>query len=144
MAHLGSSIRRAVAILVVVGAALTIVSSATAHTTSGSATPGNDGSHPWSSDLCSWSPNSLPGVFNFAHACKHHDGCYAGFPSSGKPTYWVSRYTCDQWFLNDMRASCAWQHGFAPARWNCENYARTYYSTVRALAWYAYKGPWRN
>ena len=123
---------------------LALAPGAGAHTGQGNATPGNDGWHPWDSDLCSWSPNAIPPFFDFRHACKHHDGCYAGFPNGGRPTYWVSRYQCDAWFYYDMMASCRWQHGFAPARWNCENYASTYFNTVRAVAWFAYKGPWRN
>lgn len=131
-------------ILVGLVALVALAPSAGAHTGQGNATPGNDGWHPWDSNLCSWSPNAIPPFFDFKHACKHHDGGYAGFPSAGRPTYWVSRYQCDRWFLADTMASCRWQHGFAPMRVNCEGYANRYYAAVRSLGWNAYKGPWRN
>ena len=63
-----------------------------------SATPYNQGGEWWSTDGCSVVPDS--GWWgNFHHACVHHDGCYRN--------HWASKSTCDTWFLNDMRASCA-------------------------------------
>ncbi|MFV0306674.1 MAG: phospholipase A2 [Desertimonas sp.] len=126
-------------------------STALAHTGQGNATPANDGWHPWATDGCSTpgaNVNSVWGIYNFRHACVHHDGCYTGFPRNGQATYWVSRAQCDAWFLSDMRASCRWQHGSdLSATWrarSCNTAANTYYGAVRAAGWWAYKGPWRN
>jgi hypothetical protein len=121
---------------------------AEAHTTQGRATPGNDGPHPWSTDGCSTPGikiSSVRGVFNFRHACEHHDGCYKGFPRDGKPTYWVSRSQCDLWFLYDMQASCRWQHGDDPSATrtgrDCEQWASNYLYAVRTHAARGYLGP---
>lgn len=131
------------------------VDTASAHTTQGSATPSNDGTHPWpvspsERSACSTPANehiggisAVPGVFDFNHACKHHDGCYEGFPRNGEPTYWVSRWQCDEWFYRDMRASCEEQ-----ARWDvlggCYNQADIYWSGVRVGGVGAYKGPYND
>jgi hypothetical protein len=124
---------------------------ASAHEGQGNATPANDGPHPWPTDACSTpgiNVNSVPGVFNFRHACVHHDGCYKGFPRNGRPTYWVSRSQCDTWFLYDMQASCRWQHGPNPngsfAGRQCMQMAATYHWAVRTYAAGAYKGPVNN
>lgn len=124
---------------------------ASAHTTQGNATPGNDGGHPWPTDYCSTpgiTVNSVRGIYNFRHACAHHDGCYKGFPRNGRATYWVSRWQCDTWFLYDMQASCQWQHGRSPsATWagrKCMQAASNYHYAVRRYASRAYKGPHNN
>lgn len=97
---------------------------AAAHTTGGSATGGGQW-HPWPSDACTKVPNTMPGIFNFTHACQHHDGCYVNRWSSDKAT-------CDRWFLNDMVAGCGW--------WNssCLNWAAAYYAGVRACGGYSW------
>ncbi len=88
-----------------------------AHTSTSSATPGNDSAHPWKSNGCGPSgaglviPDSMPGIFNFNHPCDHHDGCYGGSSRTGATPYWVSRQTCDSLFKSDMIASCKWKHG---------------------------------
>jgi hypothetical protein len=135
-----------VIVLDVAGAAL-----ASAHTGQGSATPGNDGHHPWPTNGCGPGgfgrlvPDKVIGIYNFNHACDHHDGCYAGFPKSGKPTYWVTRRQCDTWFLYDMQNSCRWRHGSNPSRtWagrRCLDAADDYHWAVRAHGRSSYKGP---
>jgi hypothetical protein len=130
-----------------VGLALGPASAASATTTPGvNATPYNATAHPWDTDGCSVVPDSglhtskvwtgygtLPHTasFDFNHACVHHDGCYRG--------RWASRATCDSWFLNDMRASCAASH---PRSWAsrevCANKAYQYYLGVRAFGAGAY------
>lgn len=84
----------------------------------------------------------MPGVFNFNHACKHHDGCYTGFPRKGVPTYWVSRRQCDDWFYDDMIASCK------EYEWDmfdlCRNSAELYYGAVRAEGGPGYQGKENN
>lgn len=60
----------------------------------GSAVPSNGGAepaktHPWKTDYCTASPDGLALVYDFRHACTHHDGCYAGFPRADEPVYWA-------------------------------------------------------
>lgn len=124
---------------------------AQAHTTNGYATPANDGTHPWTTNGCSTPGvrvNAVAGIYDFGHACKHHDGCYIGFPRNGQPTYWTSRWQCDAWFLYDMQASCRWQHGSnTSATWagrQCEQWASNYHWAVRTYGSGGYKGPWNN
>jgi Prokaryotic phospholipase A2 len=116
------------------------------------ATPYNNGPHPWTTDGCSIVPDSgvhvkkiyqwtrFGGLYvstsaswNFNHACVHHDGCYRG--------HWASRASCDQWFLNDMRATCSAMHPSSAARRAvCNAKATQYYVGVRALGGPAYNG----
>jgi hypothetical protein len=143
--------RRSCSTLVVLASCLAFpIAQAQAHTTQGSATPGNLSAHPWSSDGCSTpgaNINSVPGTFSFLHSCIHHDGCYTGFPTNGTPTYWVSRLQCDTWFRADMDASCRWQHGPNPngsLRGRvCMTTATTYYNAVRLFG-SGYYGPVNN
>ena len=119
------------------------------HMGQGNAVPSNAGGDPkvthpgWSDDYCTFSPDQVPGILDFRHACVHHDGCYAGFPdASGQPHYWAGKRQCDDWFLGDMQASCADQHA---SRWGwrydrCMESARSYYRTVVDYG-YGYKGP---
>ena len=135
------------AIVAVVILAFTGTPAASAHTTQGNATPSNDGPHPWpvhpsEQNACSTpirSVSSLPGNFDFNHACKHHDGCYIGFPENGVATYWVSRRQCDDWFYEDMLASCK------EYQWDlfdlCRNWAQMYYGAVRSEGGQWYEGP---
>lgn len=141
--RLGHSIGAAAATLAI---AIAFSGVALGHTTAGNATPANDGWHPWSSNGCSWVPDK-GSYFNFLHACKHHDGCYQGFPRKNKPTYWASRWQCDSWFLYDMQASCRWRHGSqtntSKNGRRCMQRAADYHYGVRKLARKAYKGPKR-
>ncbi|HEV2756911.1 MAG TPA: phospholipase A2 [Actinomycetota bacterium] len=101
------------------------------------ATPFNEGGEWWltaESDYCTVVPEAgvvpptigPPAWFNFGHACLHHDGCYQH--------HWAERATCDQWFLNDMTASCAALHGwYTPNFATCYELALVYFAGVRAL-----------
>ncbi len=130
--------RRSVALTLatpgVLGALFSVAApAAMATTTPGiAATPFNEGGEWWSSDGCSWVPDSgyhtikvngakVTGHYDFHHACVHHDGCYRN--------KWATRSTCDLWFRNDMYASCA------ALRSNSACYARAdlYYRGVRVL-----------
>lgn len=98
------------------------------------ATPYNETDHWWTSNGCSFVPDH--GMdFNFEHACDHHDGCYGN--------HWASRSTCDQWFLNDMRASCEamWEggrHFGINQRERCYDRASIYYWGVRRFGDFAW------
>ena len=106
-------------------AILCVAGTASATTTPGvNATPGNSGSHPWKNDGCTIVADKglhKDAYYDFNHACIHHDGCY------GK--HWASRATCDEWFLNDMYASCRYLFSGQ----GCYDRARLYYGGVRAL-----------
>lgn len=148
-----TTMARTLAAIVVSLAALSgAAGTAGATTTPGvAATPGNDGSHPWPSNGCGPTgrgvliPDSVKGVFNFNHACDHHDGCYGGFQRNGRATYWYSRSACDAQFRSDMLASCRWQHGSnlrkTWASLQCASLSTTYWLAVRASGSGAYKGP---
>lgn len=119
--------------------------SALAHSGQGNATPSNASGHPWAADGCTLSPDSWSNLYNFKHACDHHDGCYLGFaPRGGKAVYWVSKDQCDRWFLDDMNATCREMHPprsrYLPYsnRDACLDIARGYYNAVQALGagWY--------
>lgn len=131
-----SMLRRAAVVLVAVvgmaGVGLGATASpADATTTKGvTATPHNQGGEWWTTDGCSVVPDS-GATFNFHHACVHHDGCYRH--------RWASKQTCDWWFWNDMRASCAamfraWDPRSAP----CNSRAYAYYSGVYYFGQSAY------
>jgi hypothetical protein len=89
--------------------------------------------------------SSIPGAFDFRHACEHHDGCDKGFTRNGKPTYWVSRSQRGSWFLYDMQASCRWQHGENPSTTrggrDCRQGGSNYPYAVRTHAARAHLGP---
>ena len=153
-AHATSTRIRGALFMVAVMAILPVfarVENAGAHRGRGNATPNNDSAHPWKSNGCGPSfagfliPDSKRGVFNFNHACDHHDGCYAGFPRNGKPTYWATRKQCDEWFLGDMVASCKVTHGKnwgkTGAAKECNSKAYLYRQGVRERGKPFYKGP---
>lgn len=86
--------------------------------------------------------NSRPGVFDFRHACDHHDGCYQGLDRFGKNAT-ISRRSCDNTFLADMNASCREQHRFPLFTDNgrrCLVTAQVYHAAVRALGQPYYRG----
>ncbi|MCP2293292.1 phospholipase A2 [Nocardia amikacinitolerans] len=128
--------------------AVLVAGPAHAHTTQTPATPSNDGPHPWAVHPSESSACSTPGIsvssvfliYDFNHACKHHDGCYEGFPRNGKPTHWVSRKQCDDWFLGDMWHSCqsSWDQR------SCLSWMATYYNGVRVGGGPGYRGPVNN
>lgn len=120
---------------------------ASAHLGTEPATPSNmTDSHPWPYDGCSTPGariNSQPGVFDFLHACIHHDGCYGGYDRFGDPDATISRLRCDNTFLADMRASCAEEHQSDPnsqTAMQCRNTATLYYTAVRLFGRQFYRG----
>ncbi len=137
--------RRALTFAALVGAMTLVLCSGSAlgHTGPGKATPSNVGKgHPWKSNGCTWSPDAVKGMYDFKHACDHHDGCYIGFPRKGIPTYWVSKDQCDRWFRDDMRESCREDHppgvrGQPSNRDVCMQWANTYFDAVQRFG-----GPW--
>lgn len=109
----------------------------------------NDSSHPWQSNGCGpsgfgWLVADSTAVTRFNHACDHHDGCYGGYGHGN----WVSRRTCDDLFLRDMRSSCQVQFGspgwFNVGRASCDSVANLYYRSVRWFGAVAYDGPINN
>lgn len=131
-------------LLALIAFVLTLTRSGTAQatTTPGvNATPGNVTAHWWGSDGCTAVPDSgtYRGVsFDFNHACVHHDGCYA--------YHWGSRSTCDDWFYNDMVASCNYLHSASSSRLLCDEQAGIYWQGVRWFGgpfytWWSYKTP---
>jgi hypothetical protein len=86
----------------------------------------HSGSHWWPTDGCT----SAPELY-FNHACVHHDGCYA--------YHWADRGTCDQWFLNDMMATCRSLPFEMVA--GCATWAYAYYGAVRAFGGGYYNSP---
>jgi len=125
--------RVAALLAIVVGLAVVSPSASSpvsAHTSGGNATGGGQW-HPWPSDGCTKVPNWMPGIYNFTHACQHHDGCYVG--------RWAERATCDQWFLNDMNASCGTGSTLFTQRSRCRTIALAYYLGVRECGDYSYQ-----
>ena len=110
------------------------------------ATPGNEVAeeHTWGATGCSMpgaSIDSVPGLFDFRHACIHHGGCYEGLDRHGG-TAVIDRLRCDQLFRADLEASCTYLHGRA-TDWRateCGHAARSYYEIVRAFGAPYYEG----
>jgi Prokaryotic phospholipase A2 len=135
------------AILVAVG--LVLYSSATPSVALAGgepATPANAAlhEHPWNATGCTIpgaSLDSVPGLFDFQHACIHHGGCYEGLDRQGSPAV-IDRLRCDQLFHADLVSSCAVMHG-ASANWRaaeCKNTAESYYEVVRSFGGPYYTG----
>jgi Prokaryotic phospholipase A2. len=79
-------------------------------------------------------------VFDFLHACIHHDGCYQGLNRAGDPAR-ISRFSCDNTFLADMRASCEVPRTTFPANLKrCRDTAVLYYAAVRIFGGKSYQG----
>lgn len=97
---------------------------AAAHTDKTPATgPAQD--HPWEDDGCSVVPDVVPGLFQFTHACQHHDGCYGARTSS--------RLGCDVRFLFDLRMSCYTVWTTPENRPECLRLANIYFLGVRVF-----------
>ncbi|WP_330335376.1 hypothetical protein OHS33_37450 (plasmid) [Streptomyces sp. NBC_00536] len=151
-ARTGSRLLRkaATAATVLAGSAALLLGPASpvsATTTPGTnATPYNQGGEWWTTDGCTDVPDSgvhhawvqygkppftaygyLAGRYDFHHACMHHDGCYK--------YRWADRATCDQWFRNDMHASCTAMKSNAA----CDARAELYYRGVRVFG----EIPWK-
>lgn len=69
-------------------------------------------------------------TFDFTDACEGHDACYAEGGTE------ADRTSCDNEFLDDMRASCSemWPTQFFK-RLACQSVAGTYYLGVRLGGW---------
>ena len=80
------------------------------------ATPAGQGDH------CTFSPDKIPGVFNFISACDQHDACYAQKPYGATV---AGRERCDTEFYAAMLRSC---HSS-----RCRALAGTYFSFVRSF-----------
>lgn len=97
-------------------------------------TPFNMTGHPWSYDGCSLvQPRGthFGAYYDFLHACIHHDGCYRN--------RWASKATCDQWFYNDMMASCRALHSvWSWQRPGCMSRGSLYYLGVYYFGGNAY------
>lgn len=112
------------------------------------ATPFNASDHWWEDDGCTlvddrgmayhpyrersggWSQAGA--FFSFEHACEHHDGCYRH--------HWASKGTCDEWFYNDMKASCDALYPRDRARNGvCRTEAWKYYKGVQLFGLPAYR-----
>jgi len=85
-----------------------------------------------SSDYCSLSPDSMPGIFNFRYSCFLHDTCYN--------TCDAGKATCDAQFLMSMLASCALS--LQPLQ--CAGFAGVYYTAVALGGGWAYDAGQRN
>jgi phospholipase A2-like protein len=141
-----------VALLAVLLVALGLVLSwaaatpSTGYTADEPATPANAAmhQHTWSSTGCSIpgaTLDSVPGVFDFRHACVHHSGCYQGLDRQGAPAR-IDRLRCDQLFRADLQASCAVTYGTS-TNWRageCRSTAETYYEVVRSFGATYYAG----
>jgi Prokaryotic phospholipase A2 len=110
------------------------------------ATPANAAAHEhtWNSPGCSIpgaTLDSVPGVFDFQHACIHHGGCYQGLDRRGAPAT-IDRLRCDQLFHADLQASCGVMHGKS-TNWRaeeCRSTADSYYEVVRSFGTAYYTG----
>jgi RHS repeat-associated protein len=52
---------------------------------------------------CTFSPDRLPGIFNFRYSCDQHNYCYDF-------NWYAWRIQCDVWFHMNMRGQCYQQH----------------------------------
>lgn len=110
------------------------------------ATPANEAldEHTWGTAGCfvpGAAIDSVPGLFDFRHACTHHGGCYEGLDRHGSPAV-VDRLRCDQIFRTDLVASCSVLHGSATG-WratDCRSTAERYYDVVRSFGAPYYEG----
>jgi hypothetical protein len=136
------------ALLVALGLVLSWVATpSTAYSAEEPATPANEAvhEHTWNSTGCSIpgaTLDSVPGVFDFRHACIHHSGCYQGLDRQGAPAA-IDRLRCDQLFRVDLQASCTVTYGTS-TNWRaeeCRSTAETYYEVVRSFGAAYYTGP---
>ena len=100
--------------------------------------------HPWGDGGCilpGAAIDSVPGLFDFRHACTHHDGCYQGLDRMGGAAV-IDRLRCDELFRTDLAASCEYLHG-ATQNWRareCESTAHAYYAVARSFGRTYYTG----
>ena len=110
------------------------------------ATPGNEmlEAHPWGECGCilpGAAIDSVSGLFDFRHACIHHDGCYQGLDRTGESAV-INRVRCDELFRTDLAASCEYLHGTSQ-NWRareCESTADAYYAVARSFGRTYYTG----
>ena len=110
------------------------------------ATPGDENvdAHPWVENGCTLpgaAIDSVSGLFDFRHACIHHDGCYQGLDRTGSPAA-IDRARCDELFRTDLTASCTYLHG-ASQNWRareCESTANAYFAVARSFGRTYYAG----
>ena len=110
------------------------------------ATPGNEvlDEHAWGDRGCvlpGAAIDSVPGLFDFRHACSHHDGCYQGYDRSGDVAA-VDRLRCDALFRTDLNASCEYLH-HSVDNWRareCASTAETYFEVARSFGRTYYTG----
>ena len=115
------------------------VTPAGVHAADDPATPGNEmlESHSWGENGCTLpgaAIDSVSGLFDFRHACIHHDGCYQGFDRMGDAAV-IDRMRCDELFRTDLTASCEYLHGTSQ-NWRareCESTANAYYAVARSF-----------
>lgn len=87
----------------------------------------------FNSDLCSKSPNKIPGIFDFRQACYNHDACIEYEIRRGHYGSWTS---CDNRFKANMHRQCRAQwEKFDPRRFACHEAANRYFLAVRAAFW---------
>lgn len=73
---------------------------------------------------CSWSPEGIPGVYNFHRSCVRHDQCYRRV-RDGNPTW--NKTSCDFQFLLDTQRHCSGRRSERA----CLSVAERYYEEVR-------------
>lgn len=84
-------------------------------------------------DYCSKVPDTLYGVFDFRHACTHHDYAYR--------THWQSKASADSAFYWAMTSHCRNRHAwYSPRLGACLDVRSTYYLGVKYLGLPAWNG----
>ena len=83
-------------------------------------------------DICTWSPDRVPGIADFREACIAHDRCYFNARRNRQATKESFR-ECDRRFLANMRRACRQQHRSRVRRVPCYDLATRYYVAVRSL-----------
>ena len=82
-------------------------------------------------DYCSYAPDAVSGLFDFRHACAHHDYAYR--------THWTSRSAADSYFRTAMEAECRNRHPWYSLKLgSCLRVKDGYYLAVRTFGGPAY------
>jgi hypothetical protein len=116
------------------------------HAADAPATPGKRDldAHPWGERGCTLpgaAVDSVSGLFDFRHACTHHDGCYLGLDRMGDAAA-IDRVRCDELFRTDLFASCEHLHGTSQ-NWRaleCRSTADAYHAVARSFGRTHYAG----
>ena len=81
-------------------------------------------------NACTYSPDKVWGVYDFKHACNHHDICYRN--------RWGRSY-CDNTFWNEMIRSCQSRYAwYNPQRQWCYQAAGVYWVAVASFGGFRY------